>query len=206
MRLKFNLRTLFLWACTISVPCCLGGSMDENGYYNFITYYYQSGTPEQAIVALEYFIDSELIKYSGNNGNTSLTSYFFAKIAELNPSIIEDYKNIYRKSFAQGKIFMLEIGEENFCLFVYKDSNIEKFISESHSEKDEPDMGVLERIHIWIEKDTQHIIRVDHVFNQIANEESSPIHARYIQLFSSYNENIVIVPPAFEIMKMRSTD
>jgi len=128
-----------------------------------------------------------LMKEDIGLNNSLLVNRYFKPMREIYPNSFSTYQS-ERNEYYQ---------------IVYKGTTAEQFENELFPEDNESDVGELDRVHIWIEKDTQYIVRVDLLFNLIIDEESSPFRARYVQLFANYNENIVIVPPAFEVVKMQ---
>lgn len=126
---------------------------------------------------------------------------------DLNKSLLVDrYFKPMRETYPNSINTYKSDGNEYYQV-VYKGDATEQFESDLLFQEDNgSDVAELDRVHIWLEKDTLHIIRVDLVVKQIVDEESSPIRGRYVQLFTNFNESLAIVPPAFVIFEHKPTN
>ena len=60
---------------------------------------------------------------------------------------------------------------------------------------------MIQKINIWIEKDSGFIVKVEDSIDDSAEDKS--LHQ--IQLFACHNEEIVITPPAFQLVLPEGT-
>jgi hypothetical protein len=127
---------------------------------------------------------------------------------KLNYSLLVDsyaevMKEVYPNSFR-----VYQSGGQFYIQLAYRGATAEKFrVGFFESTSDDSEMAEVSftQANIWIDLDSHYIVRIDLVLQETSSEESSPREGRYVQLFTSYNEDIIIVPPAFEVMKMQST-
>lgn len=103
--------------------------------FNVLTYYYLSPQPDKVPIQLEQFITSERFTKDENFRKCGVynTAYLFGRIAQLEPSLITKYEDLFEKASHEGRSFILKIfqicGNEqvkDFLAAKLKDRNFSK--------------------------------------------------------------------------------
>jgi tetratricopeptide (TPR) repeat protein len=84
----------------------------EQEFNDFTTYYYLSPQPDMAPQALNYFLSSKLFFRDNINTNghvIEMFTYFFGRVADINPYLIREYEKYYDAEDKFGKSFLMNI-------------------------------------------------------------------------------------------------
>ena len=130
---------------------------------------------------------------------------FMAQDTKLTRSLLVDrYINSVKEVFPDS-FGVHQLGDQLLYQLVYRGATAEKF-RVGFFELDSNDRGAEEisliQANIWIDLYSHYIVRIGLVLHEKSINESSQRKARFVLLFTSYNEDIIIVPPAFAVMKM----
>jgi hypothetical protein len=103
--------------------------------FSVLTYYYLNPQPDKVPLELEKFITSEQFIKDENFRKYGIynTAYLFGRIAQLEPSLITTYEDLFEKASHEGRSFILKIfqicGNEqvkHFLIAKLKDKNFTK--------------------------------------------------------------------------------
>lgn len=77
----------------------------------FMTYYYQNPQPRKAGVMLKNLLNSSLFAQSDPNESHrwDASAYFFSRIAQLDPSILDDYVSLFKAGTHEQRYHILKI-------------------------------------------------------------------------------------------------
>lgn len=124
---KTTLLIAFLSFYFLARPLDLKAEITTDGELNnFITYYYLNPRPSEVPQALRYFLTSTSLSESKKNDGHlfDLMSYFFGRLAEINPNLLREYEKFYDSADEVGKLFLLSVFR------VYNDEKVENFLKE----------------------------------------------------------------------------
>lgn len=134
----------FLLFCSFFISYNLNAEITTDEEFNsFFTYYYLNPQPDKIPQALEYFLSSKLFRSSiGTNDHViEMVSYFFGRVADINPYLIREYEKHYDSEDMSGKLFLITI------FAVASDEQNKEFFKERLStEKDKEMKNLLEKI------------------------------------------------------------
>ncbi|MBL7130496.1 MAG: hypothetical protein ISS45_03700 [Candidatus Omnitrophica bacterium] len=106
----------------------------DEEFNNFFTYYYLNPQPNEAPSALRQFISSDFFKSQQPTEIYAMQSYFFGRIAQMNPVLISEYMNLFNDTTHEGRVFILMIfqisGNEQVKAFLQTKLDKEDFINE----------------------------------------------------------------------------
>lgn len=109
--------------------------MNEAEFDRFITYYYQSGSPNKAPEALQYLINSEMLQVAmAQEGTYHLITYLFSRIVQDHSEVLRQYEALFDEASHEGRLFIMRIlelgGDEKTRDFMASRLNLKEFESE----------------------------------------------------------------------------
>lgn len=118
----------------IVIPCFT--MAEEDSGEDVLTYYYLKPMPDKVPHTLEKIISSDFLTKSESH-NKIILAYTFGKIAQMDPSVIKGYEDIFEKTSHEGRVFILQIfqicGNEQIKEFLNTKLKDNKFNSEKES-------------------------------------------------------------------------
>jgi hypothetical protein len=113
MKKQFSITlTASFLAVLLSCNCVYSKTTPEKEYSgDLFSSYYLNPTPDKVPSNLEALLSSDDFK-SGkyeNNDIGFITAYQFARVAQLEPSLVQKYMDIFDKTSHEGRLFILEI-------------------------------------------------------------------------------------------------
>ena len=108
-----NAIKLFILCCfALSLTLIAWAQKDSDGSFGeLISHYYSNPQPSKVPAALENMLSSEYFKTGQMSKNNSdyISAYSFGRIAQLEPSLIEKYEEIFDKGDHNSRLFILKI-------------------------------------------------------------------------------------------------
>lgn len=105
-------------------------------FRRFLKYYYLNPEPEKAPEMLEKFFESEFFtdEQICDAHCQDITAYCFARIGQLEPKLIENYKSLFENGTHKQRLFLLKIlqlcGDQNVRTFFTSKLAARRFINE----------------------------------------------------------------------------
>ncbi len=121
----------------------------------------------------------------------------------LNHSLLVDNYINAIKEITADSVCVFRTGNRHYVVLNYQHSAASNFkcglfaLSSEDNESDVPSM----QASIWIDNGSHYIVKAEIHFREVNPEGTEPNRVRFMQLFTSHNENMLIVPPAFQLME-----
>lgn len=95
--------------CSFVLPVSAKDNVEAES--NVLTYFYLNPQPDKVPIQLEKFITSEQFTKDENFRKYGFynIAYFFGRIAQLKPSLITKYENLFEKASHEGRSFILRV-------------------------------------------------------------------------------------------------
>ncbi len=119
--------------------------------------------------------------------------------------LVDNYIDVIKKITADT-VCVFRTGNRHYVVLSYQYSAASNFkfrLFASSSEDDEADGPSMDNTSIWIDNDSHFIVKAEIHFREVNPDDTTLKHVRFMQLFTCQNENILIVPPAFQLLEMK---
>ena len=103
-------------------------NITKEEFEEITTFFYKIGSADKALLALQYFIDSDLLSNAVESGPRGPMPYSFYRVAQIYPELWHKYEVLFESASQRQRLFILwlfalEKNEEtDKCLMAWREN------------------------------------------------------------------------------------